>query len=303
MGLRIGLLNMMPDKALAVTERQFATLLGRESGRNLELLRFSFFEMTRGPAARAYLQEHYRDISEMRAEDLDVLVISGANVSNPDLTTQDFWGSLTGLLDWALAADVPTLCSCLATHAVLAYRHGQRRYPVAPKVWGVYPHRPAAPNHPVLIGLPAVIPVPHSRHNEVSAPQFAAAGYEVLLASDEAGVHLAVERERGRWLLLQGHPEYEAVSLLKEYKREVLRWQGGERPDYPSLPSAYMGGEAVARLAEYREVCSRTRLGGTAPPPFPEQQVVPHIRNTWTAAAVRIVSNWLATVDRKKGSR
>ena len=40
---------------------------------------------------------------------------------------------------------------------------------------------------------------------------------------DEAGVHAAVSEDGFRRVYFQGHPEYDANSLLKEYKREVLR--------------------------------------------------------------------------------
>jgi len=206
-------------------------------------------------------------------------------------------------LAWARANDIPTLCSCLATHAVLASCHGQQRAPIAPKVWGVYGHRQVARDHPLLRGLPAEIPVPHSRHNEVSAAQFAAAGYDVLLASDAAGVHLAVERERGRRLLLQGHPEYEAVSLLKEYTREVRRWRIGERAEYPALPAGYFGADAAEILATYRQACLGPEARADQPLPFPEAQLTPRLKNTWTAAAVQITSNWLAEIGVNQGGR
>jgi homoserine O-succinyltransferase len=127
MKLRVALLNMMPDAALIVTERQFAALLGADSGRELELLRYTFAARERGPKVVAHLQKHYRDATELRAEDCDVLVITGANVSEPSLPRQTFWQPLVELLAWALAADLPVLCSCLATHAVLEARHRQTR--------------------------------------------------------------------------------------------------------------------------------------------------------------------------------
>jgi homoserine O-succinyltransferase/O-acetyltransferase len=34
-----------------------------------------------------------------------------------------------------------TLCSCLATHAVLQFRYGQKRRRRGAKRWGVYSHR------------------------------------------------------------------------------------------------------------------------------------------------------------------
>ncbi len=299
MSLRVGLLNMMADKAFVVSERHFATLLGREAGRELTLVRVTFGAVARSGPASAHIRQYYRDADSLRPGEIDVLVITGANVSDPHLPGQVFWQPLVQLLDWARANDVPTLCSCLATHAVLEALHGQRRRPVQPKVWGVYRHRHGRPGHPLLRGLAAEVPVPHSRHNEVTADQLAVAGYEVLLASEQAGVHLAVQRDGGRWLLLQGHPEYEAISLLKEYKREVGRWQAGDRLDYPPLPHGYVAPPGRIVLAAYRARCLARGAGAAGYDPFPEPEVARGLPNSWTSPAVAVIDNWLATLGHK----
>ena len=287
--LKAGFLNMMADKAFVVSERHFATLLGADDGRNVDLVRLTFGEIPRGPAVAAHIERHYRSAAAVDPRHLDVLVISGANVSDPLLRQQVFWEPLCRLFDWAAEADLPVLCSCLATHAVLEARHGERRRRVVPKVWGVFPHQAVVADHPLMQGLPASVPVPHSRHNDVAAEQFSRAGYEVLLASDQAGVHLAVERTRGRWLLLQGHPEYEAVSLLKEYKREVLRWQSGECTDYPPLPQGYLRKEGCRIASRFAEACQ----AGRSEDVFPEGKLLSHVECRWTGAAVKVVGNWL----------
>jgi len=167
---------------------------------------------------------------------------------------------------------------------------------VAPKIWGVFAHESPQLGHRLLSGVPREILVPQSRHNDVAAAQFQAAGYDVLLNSVEAGVHLAVERESGRWLLCQGHPEYEAISLLKEYKREVIRWQRGERRDYPPLPGGYLADTEVDLLNEYRKTCLTAGPQCDVYPAFPENQIAPMIIDTWTDHAVTVVANWLDTL-------
>jgi homoserine O-succinyltransferase/O-acetyltransferase len=78
--------------------------------------------------------------------------------------------------------------------------------------------------------------VPHSRFNEIGRDQFEAAGLHVLVDSPEAGVHLAVSRDRFRFVFFQGHPEYDTISLLKEYKREVMLFHQRRRETIRHFP-------------------------------------------------------------------
>ena len=67
-------------------------------------------------------------------------------------------------------------------------------------------------------------------------------------------------------MFFQGHPEYDANSLLKEYKREVLRFMDGETDSYPPFPENYFTLQTGAILAEYRErvEAARNKGPGTA---------------------------------------
>ena len=69
--------------------------------------------------------------------------------------------------------------------------------------------------------------VPHSRWNDVSRAQFGAAGLRVLAQSD-IGVHLATSRDGFRCVFPGASRGNDTISLLKEYKREVMRYANGE---------------------------------------------------------------------------
>jgi len=138
--------------------------------------------------------------------------------------------------------------------------------------------------------------VPHSRFNNISAEQFQQAGLHVLVESNEAGVHLAVSPDGFRVVYFQGHPEYDTVSLLKEYKREVQHFTAGERSDYPPFPENYIKPRDQAILNEYRQHLDAARAAGAAVPEFPEQLVAGRIDNTWHDAAEGIVGNWIGLV-------
>ncbi|MGH9363569.1 MAG: homoserine O-succinyltransferase MetA, partial [Thermoanaerobaculia bacterium] len=240
--LHIGLLNMMPDAALSATERQFLRLVGEcNQIAQFYVHPFTIEELDRGPEALAHVRSYYRSLADLRAEGLDALIITGANVTQPDLAREPFWKPLIEVIDWAFDNVTSTLCSCLATHAVLQFRYGQKRRRLAEKRWGVYRHQVVDRSHPLVWDVNSRFDAPHSRYNDVSRERFRESGLHVLAGSEEAGVHLAVSEDGFRLVFFQGHPEYDTTSLLKEYRREVNRSLAGERRDYPPFPENYLG--------------------------------------------------------------
>jgi len=94
-------------------------------------------------------------------------------------------------------------------------------------------------------------------------------------------VHLAVSGDGLRLVMFQGHPEYDTVSLLKEYKREVYRYAAGARPDYPPFPDNIFSRKAAAVLTEYRHMLEHERDRGRPPPAVPEARIAGALDNTW----------------------
>jgi homoserine O-succinyltransferase len=295
--LHIGLLNMMPDAALAATERQFFRLIG-ESNQIAQFYMhpFSLKELARGPEAADYIGRYYESFEEIQRQGLDALIISGANVTGTDLSLEPFWKPLIEVIDWAYENVTSTLCSCLATHAVLQFRYGQKRRPLGFKRWGVYSHRVVDRKHPLVNGMNTRFDVPHSRFNQIDRAQFDAAGLHVLVESSENGVHLAVSEDRFRIVFFQGHPEYDIISLLKEYKREVGRFAGGEREDYPPLPDNYFNLQSQAILAEHRDHVIAARRDGKPAPDLPEDLVAAPLDNTWHDSAEAVINNWVGKI-------
>jgi homoserine O-succinyltransferase len=295
--LHIGVLNMMPDAALAATERQFFRLVGESNPiAQFYMHPFTLQELPRGQQARAHIERYYDSFAQIRDEGLDALIITGANVTHPDLSQEPVWEPLREVFDWAQENVTSVLCSCLATHAAMQFRHGQKRHALPAKCWGVFPHCVIQASHPLVNDVNTQFDVPHSRFNNISAAQFREAGLHVLVESVEAGVHLAVSADGIRVVYFQGHPEYDTVSLLKEYKREVQRFAAGERSAYPPFPENYLKPREQAILNEYRLRLAAAQSAGEPAPEFPEQLVAGRIDNTWHDAAEGIVGNWIGLV-------
>ena len=305
--MHIGLLNMMSDSALEATERQFYRLVGAANPIvQFHMHPFTIEGLPRSPEALSHIDRYYESFEKIRDEGLDGLIVSGANVSHPHLQEEPFWEPLNEVFDWARQNVTSTLCSCLATHALIQYGYCIERKHLGFKRWGVYSHRVVEQHHPLVSTINTRFDVPHSRFNEIFREDMERAGLRVLVESGEAGVHLAVSEDLLRVVFFQGHPEYDTVSLLKEYKREVLRYHAGEREDYPPLPEHYFNLELCDALSEYGQKVRLARRDGQALPDFPEQDVAPHLDNTWRDTAKAVFNNWLGLIyqvtaqDRRK---
>ena len=295
--LHIGFLNMMPDAALQATERQFIRLVGSCNRiAQFFVYPFSLPQIPRSDETRAYIDRYYSRFEDLREAGLDALIITGANVANPHLENEVFWEPLVDVVRWAEENVTSILCSCLATHALLQYFHGITRQPLPSKRWGVYSHRTRVQQHPLLREINTRFDAPHSRHNDISREQLEAAGLTVLAESEEGGVHMAVSPDQFRVIYFQGHPEYDFNSLLKEYKREVLRYLSGDIDEAPPFPENYFDPAAADIASAYIDRAKNSLREGGALPEFNEHQFNAHLDNTWGDTAKAIVNNWLGLV-------
>lgn len=301
--LHIGLLNMMPDAALTITERQYMRLLGSSNQiAQIYVHPFSIPGLSRSAKTRAYIDAYYADFDQLRESGLDALIISGANVSSPSIELEPFWDPLRDVIAWATQNVTGVLCSCLATHALVKNLHQIDRQGLVDdqglprKQWGVYEHRVRDRAHPLMKDVNTRFDTPHSRWNEVTREELEAAGLHVLVESDEAGPHLAVSPDQFRIVYFQGHPEYDQNSLLKEYKREILRFLRGEISSPPPYPENYFSARSIEIAKSYLREAQRAKSRGSDLPEFPESDFEPLLDNTWIDTGKAIFNNWLGLI-------
>lgn len=295
--LHIGFLNMMPDAALEATERQFIRLVGNCNRiAQFYVYPFSLDGLPRSEKTLEYIQRYYCRFEDLKEQGLDALIITGANIANPSLDQEPFWEPLMEVVRWANDNVASTLCSCLATHALLKYLYGIERQPLPAKRWGVYGHRISSPGHPLLRDINTRFDVPHSRYNDINRQQLERAGLTVLAESELGGMHMAVSPDQFRMIYFQGHPEYDKNSLLKEYKRELGRYLVGELQAPPPFPEHYFSSEAQDIARRYLEQAEESLKTGQPIPGNLEQQLEPLLDNTWGDTAKALVNNWLGLV-------
>ena len=296
--LHIGLLNMMPDKALEATERQFFRLVGESNQiAQFYLHPFTLKELERSAEGQEHIDKYYLDFEQIKEQGLDALIITGANMIGSEIADQPFCKPLSEVLEWAYENVTSTLCSCLTTHAVLQFRYNQKRSRLpGGKRWGVYPHRVVDRKHPLVTGVNTRFDVPHSRFNEIYPEQFNKAGLKILVVSEDGDVHLAVSEDGFRLVFFQGHPEYDLISLLKEYKREIGNYINGKIDQYPPFPENYFSLKCQAILEEYQDHLNTALQNKIEPPEFPEELIIPYLDNTWHDTAEAVINNWIGKV-------
>lgn len=291
--LRIGLLNNMPDSALEGTQSQFTQLLQRAAqDQRIELRLSSLPELDRSSAARQHMERAYWPLGALLSEPLDGLIVTGTEPRAPQLRDEPYWRSLTEVIDWAQSNTVSTIWSCLAAHAVVQHLDGIARRRLPEKCCGVFEHR-IAMDHPLIRQLTRPVHTPHSRWNELPAQQLTAAGYEIITDSAQCGVNLFIRQRGSLFVFVQGHPEYEAGSLLKEYRRDVGRFLKAEHSRYPALPQGYFSSEMREWLGAFEE------LAKASPRPelleaFPFAACAAGLQDTWSTGAGQLYRNWLA---------
>lgn len=295
----VGVVNNMGDSSVEATERQFRDLLSAASPEaDVRLRFFRLPDLPRGETAGAYVRSRYEDVHALWSDPPDGLIVTGTEPRARALADEPYWDTLTRLVDWAADHTTSAIWSCLAAHAAVDHLDGVERHRFESKISGVFDVAKSG-SHEIVAGLPDRWPMPHSRFNTVAESSLLAAGYEVLAASASVGPDLFVRRGASLFVFLQGHPEYDAGALGREYWRDVRRFLMSRSDRYPDVPRNYFSAGAAAALAAFRCRAERERtvallahypiavpdapaaIGGDAPP------------RHWRDAAERLYANWL----------
>jgi homoserine O-succinyltransferase len=296
----IGLINNMPDGALEATERQFLTLLeAAADGIVVRLTLYALPDVPRAVVGRRHVQSFYSGLTDLWDSHLDGLIVTGTEPRAPNLIDEPYWESLIRVLEWAEHNTSSSVWSCLAAHAALLHLDGIGRRALRDKRFGVFECARVS-EHPLTAGLPSRLQMPHSRWNDVPEDALTSRGYRVLTRSAAAGVDMFVKQRNGLLVFFQGHPEYDAVTLLLEYRRDIGRFLRRERETYPPMPLGYFDERTADALSAVRERAVSDRRDELLAE-FPTALVAGRVTNTWRSAAVRVYRNWLLYMCAQKG--
>ena len=152
------------------------------------------------------------------------------------------------------------------------------------KCWGVFEHGVENKDHSLMSNVQSSIKMCHSRFNDISHTDFLNNKVDSLISSPVVGVQLAAEKDLSM-VYFQGHPEYDDISLLKEYKREIYRYLSGDREDYPPLPENYFDDSAIEVTENFKRLVSSQGPKIELLDQFPESELRKNIRNDWKQSA------------------
>ncbi len=299
--LSCAFINNMPDGAFDATERQFLGLLEAGSGSNtIEVRRFAMAGVPRGEQTARRIAEQYLPLADIYMKPPDVLIVTGSNPIEDHIEDEPYWADLVELLTWARKHTRSMLASCLSAHAALTVFDDLARTRLPTKCTGVF-SKDVDVAHELAANIDSEIVLPHSRWNSVPRVALESAGYDVIVGSEDTGWGVASREEDGHLIVLvQGHPEYDPSSLLREYRRDAGRYVHRERDDLPYLPYHCVSTDDWPHLEQiHREI-----VDGARDPllidQYPFEDVGARAPWPWRSMATRFYTNWLSSVGPRR---
>lgn len=225
--LHIAVVNLMPLKIATETD-----LLRLISNTPLQV-EIDFIQMkshTSKNTSDEHMKMFYKDFDDIKTQNYDGLIITGAPVEKVDFEDVDYWEELCEIIDWSRIHVTSTIYICWAAFAGLYHNYGIKKHNIDTKISGVYSHRILDPLNPIFRGFDDEFYVPHSRftifrREEIEADE----RLSIIADSDKAGVYM-VMANGGKEFYITGHSEYSPLTLDSEYHRDLDK---GMNPPVP----------------------------------------------------------------------
>lgn len=226
--LRIAILNLMPLKIM--TETDLLRLISN-TPLQIELDFIDTDSHVSKNTPREHIETFYKKFDDVKHNNYDGLIITGAPVEKVDFEAVDYWQELTGIFEWAKKHVTSTLYICWAALAGLYYHYGIPKYVLDKKISGVFKHHIDDELNPIFRGFDDVFYVPHSRFSEVRREDIEKVpALKIIAESNESGIYMVMARG-GREFFITGHSEYSPGTLDFEYHRDLEK---GMNPEIPA---------------------------------------------------------------------
>ncbi len=224
--LKIAILNLMPTKV--ETEIQIMRLLSNTPLQiDITLLVPASHESKH--ISREYLDRFYKTYDEIKHENWDGLIITGAPLEDIDYEEVDYWPELCEIMDWSKDHVTTTMYICWASLAGLYHHYGIQKRALPQKKAGIFSYQNLMPSEPLLRGIDDVFRVPQSRYATVSTDDILKDPRLHIAALDserDPAIVISDDQE----IFITGHMEYDVSTLANEYQRDVNK---GITPAFP----------------------------------------------------------------------
>lgn len=225
--LEILILNLMPIKE--ETETQLLRALSNTPLQvDCSFLMVSTHESKNTSAS--HLNKFYMTFEQVKKKFYDGMIITGAPLENLEFEEVDYWGELCEIMEWTKTHVTSTVHICWGAQAGLYYHYGIKKYHMEKKLSGIYSHKVLNRKVPLVRSMNDYFYAPHSRYTEVRKEDIVKCPeLQILAESDIAGVFLVMDK-KGKQIFIQGHPEYDRMTLNNEYHRDLKK---GLDPEIP----------------------------------------------------------------------
>lgn len=178
----------------------------------------------------SHLNKFYVTFEEIKKKKFDGMIITGAPVELMEYEEINYWEELSHLMEWSKTHVTSTLHICWGAQAGLYYHYGIPKYLRKKKLSGIYEHKVLDRKVPLVRSLDDYFYCPHSRYTEVREEDIVKhPELQILAKSEMAGIFLVMSRD-GKQIFMQGHPEYDRMTLNNEYHRDLKK---GLDPEVP----------------------------------------------------------------------
>lgn len=254
--LQIAILNLMPIKE--DTETQLLRALSN-TPLQIDVTFLAIASHVSKNTSASHLNKFYKSFCDVRSQNFDGLIITGAPLEQMEFEQVTYWDELTAIMKWSETHVTSTLHICWGAQAGLYFHYGIEKYFLPEKLSGIYQQQVLNRKIPIVRGFDDIFLAPHSRYTGNRKEDIVKNPDLTIVAESEAAGPFLVMAEGGKRIFVMGHPEYDRMTLDQEYKRDVGKGLN------PAIPKNYYTND--------------------------DSSMHPHL--TWRAHANTLYTNWL----------
>ncbi len=259
--IRIGLLNLMPDKK--TTENHFAQVLSHTLA-SVEPVFLSLETHQPTHTPKSHMSRFYTQWQKIDLHLLNGMIITGAPVEHLAYENISYWQEICDLFRQIKKHQLPTLFICWSAQAALYYYYQIDKHVLKHKCLGLFPHK-IKKQDPLVCGFDDRFDVPVARHTEIRKDQLEKCKQvEIISDSELSGVYITKDNTFPAYYIFN-HLEYTSDTIIEEYFREIKNGKKTPLPynyfpnkDIHSIPQNRWRAHASLFYSNWIQLCTET---------------------------------------------